>query len=67
MVVGHSSVADPPVPLALARRWNVRPWAGTAGSRSTASIPAIVLAADGMPASDYFEPYVPEPGTIGAD
>ena len=31
------------------------------------SIPAIVLAADGMPASDYFEPYVPEPGTIGAD
>jgi hypothetical protein len=31
------------------------------------SIPAIVLAADGMLVSDYFEPYVPEPGTIGAD
>ena len=30
------------------------------------SIPAIVLTADGMAASDYFEPYVPEPGTIGA-
>jgi len=30
------------------------------------SVPAIVLTADGMPASDYFEPYVPEPGTIGA-
>jgi hypothetical protein len=31
------------------------------------SVPAIVLTADGMPASDYFEPYVPEPGSIGAD
>jgi len=30
------------------------------------SISAIVLTADGMPASDFFEPYVPEPGTIGA-
>jgi hypothetical protein len=30
------------------------------------SVPAIVLSADGMPASDYIEPYVPEPGTIGA-
>ena len=30
------------------------------------SVPAIVLTADGMPASDYFEPYVPEPGTIGS-
>ena len=31
------------------------------------SVPAIVLSADGMPTSDYFEPYVPAPGTIGAD
>jgi hypothetical protein len=31
------------------------------------SIPAIVLTAEGMPASDYFAPYVPAPGTIGAD
>jgi hypothetical protein len=30
------------------------------------SVPAIVLRADGMPTSDYFEPYIPEPGTIGA-
>jgi Protein of unknown function (DUF664) len=30
------------------------------------SVPAIVLTADGMPASDYFQPYVPVPGTIGA-
>lgn len=30
-------------------------------------VPAIALTADGMPPSDYFEPYVPEPGTIGAD
>ena len=31
------------------------------------SIAAIVLTADGMPASDYFAPYVPAPGTIGAN
>jgi hypothetical protein len=31
------------------------------------SVPAIVLTADGMPASDYFAPYVPQPDTIGAD
>ena len=30
------------------------------------SVPAIVLTADGMLASDYFQPYVPVPGTIGA-
>ena len=30
------------------------------------SIAAILLTADGMPPSDYFTPYVPEPGTIGA-
>jgi hypothetical protein len=30
------------------------------------SIPAIVLTADGMAASDFFQPYVPEPGTLGA-
>jgi hypothetical protein len=31
------------------------------------AVPAIVLTADGMPASDHFAPYVPAPGTIGAD
>jgi hypothetical protein len=30
------------------------------------SVPAIVLTADGMTKSDFFQPYVPEPGTIGA-
>jgi hypothetical protein len=30
------------------------------------SVPAIVLSTEGMPASDFFSPYVPEPGTIGA-
>jgi hypothetical protein len=30
------------------------------------SVPAIMLTADGMPASEYFAPYVPEPGTLGA-
>lgn len=30
------------------------------------SVPAIVLSADGVPASDFFQPYVPAPGTIGA-
>ena len=30
------------------------------------SIPAIVLSAEGMAASDFFQPYVPEPGTLGA-
>src|SRR3954447_10110338 len=29
-------------------------------------VPAIVLTIEGMPASDFFEPYVPAPGTIGA-
>jgi hypothetical protein len=31
------------------------------------SVAAIVLTAGGLPAGDYFEPYVPEPGTIGTD
>lgn len=31
------------------------------------SVATIVLTAAGMPASDYFQPYVPEPGTVGAD
>jgi len=30
------------------------------------SVASIVLTADGMPANDYFAPYVPAPGTIGA-
>ena len=30
------------------------------------SVPAIVLTVEGMGQSDYFEPYVPAPGTIGA-
>ena len=30
------------------------------------SVPAIVLSAEGMQASDFFEPYVPAPGTLGA-
>ena len=31
------------------------------------SVPAIVLTADGMERSDFFEPYVAAPGTIGAE
>ena len=31
------------------------------------SIPAIVLTADGLERSDFFEPYVAAPGTIGAE
>ena len=30
------------------------------------AVPAIVLTADGLPASDFFQPYVPAPGTLGA-
>lgn len=30
------------------------------------SVPTIALTADGMAASDYFQPYIPGPGTIGA-
>ena len=30
------------------------------------SVPAIQLSLEGMPANDFFEPYVPAPGTIGA-
>jgi hypothetical protein len=30
------------------------------------SVPAIVLSAAGAPANDFFQPYVPSPGTIGA-
>jgi hypothetical protein len=30
------------------------------------AVPAIVLSQAGAPANDYFQPYVPEPGTIGA-
>ena len=30
------------------------------------SVPAIQLSLEGMAANDYFEPYVPAPGTIGA-
>ena len=30
------------------------------------SISAIVVSAEGMPANDYFQPYVADPGTIGA-
>ena len=29
------------------------------------SIPRIVLSEAGMPANDFFQPYVPAPGTIG--
>ena len=31
------------------------------------SVPAIALTADGLPAGEYFQPYVPAPGTIGAN
>ena len=30
------------------------------------SVPAIVLSEAGAPANDFFQPYVPQPGTIGA-
>ncbi|MCU1393105.1 MAG: hypothetical protein JWM34_1533 [Ilumatobacteraceae bacterium] len=30
------------------------------------SIPAIVLSLSGVPANDFFQPYVPAPGTVGA-
>jgi hypothetical protein len=30
------------------------------------SVAAIVLSAEGLPASEYFQPYVPAPGTLGA-
>lgn len=30
------------------------------------SVPAIVLSEAGAPANDFFQPYVPEPGTLGA-
>jgi len=30
------------------------------------AVPAIMLSEAGAPANDFFEPYVPEPGTIGA-
>jgi hypothetical protein len=30
------------------------------------AVPAIVLSADGVQASDFFQPYVPGPGTLGA-
>lgn len=31
------------------------------------AVPSIVLTAEGLPASDFFQPYVPAPGTLGAD
>lgn len=30
------------------------------------AVPAIVLSQAGAPANDFFQPYVPQPGTIGA-
>ena len=30
------------------------------------SVPAIVLSEAGAPANDFFQPYVAQPGTIGA-
>ena len=30
-------------------------------------VPAIVLSQEGMAASEYFQPYVPAAGTVGAD
>ena len=30
------------------------------------SVPALVMSADGVPANDFFTPYVPSPGTLGA-
>jgi hypothetical protein len=30
------------------------------------SVPAVVMSEEGMAANDFFQPYVPEPGTIGA-
>jgi hypothetical protein len=31
------------------------------------SVPALVMTVEGVPANDFFQPYVPAPGTIGAD
>jgi hypothetical protein len=31
------------------------------------AVPAIVLSQAGAPANDFFQPYVPQPGTIGAE
>ena len=31
------------------------------------SVPALVLTLEGVPANDFFQPYVPGPGTIGAE
>jgi hypothetical protein len=30
------------------------------------AVPALVMTLEGVPANDFFQPYVPEPGTIGA-
>lgn len=30
------------------------------------SVPALVMTLEGTPANDFFQPYVPQPGTIGA-
>ena len=29
-------------------------------------MPSLVLTLEGMPANDFFQPYVPAPGTIGS-
>ena len=31
------------------------------------SVPAIQLSQGGMPANDFFQPYVAQPGTLGAE
>lgn len=31
------------------------------------AVPALVMTLEGMPANDFFQPYVPAPGTLGAD
>lgn len=31
------------------------------------AVPALALSVEGTPASDFFQPYQPQPGTIGAD
>jgi len=31
------------------------------------SVPAIQMSQEGMPANDFFQPYVPQPGTLGAN
>ena len=30
------------------------------------AVPAIMLTEAGMPANDFFQPYVPAPGTVGS-